>query len=289
LHWITRCHNRRVGISGNCLFVSQSSQSLYQNIASPRMPLPNIGDVSPLGEAIAGSHDGRNVLDARSHWFMDGKPTPASKAHSFVEDTRAATPLIPPLIPPNLPFGPQRDSIASSFLNPTESMTSLHQSGSSNRLNPSKSNAADFQYTGEDRYGQNYVEKSVKRSPRSRLLLFLAGLLAFVVAIVLGVYFGVVHRSKPRNNTASVPGPGHTSAASPSASATPGKPASSIVYGGDGTVVTTEQGSTFTYNNSFGGYFVYDSGNPFNNDARAQSWSPPLNQSWQFGKDQVLG
>jgi hypothetical protein len=45
----------------------------------------------------------------------------------------------------------------------------------------------------------------------------------------------------------------------------------------------------FTYRNKFGGYFVEDSGNPYNDAAQAQSYTPPLNQSWKFGQDRILG
>jgi len=179
----------------------------------------------------------------------------------------------------------QRESVASSFLVPAESPAnnSLDQANSLGPLNPSKG----VRDNGDDPDEQNFAETPVKRTPRSRLLLILAGILIVIVAIVLGTYFGVTRKSSKASNASA--GPSGQTPASPSASATPGNPKSSIVYGGDGTIVTTEQGTTFTYNNSFGGYFVVDSGNPFNNNARAQYWSPPLNQSWQFGTDQILG
>jgi hypothetical protein len=96
------------------------------------------------------------------------------------------------------------------------------------------------------------------------------------VGIALGVYFGTRSKKSIDNPSAS------PSVSSPT-------PSNSKIYGGDGTIVTAEDGTTFVYNNSFGGFFAQDPNNPFNNDARAQSWSPPLNQSWQFGKDQIFG
>jgi glucan 1,3-beta-glucosidase len=113
------------------------------------------------------------------------------------------------------------------------------------------------------------------------LLLLILLLLIVAAGIALGVYFGVTRSKNSSDNQSASP-----SAASPTSS---GQPNSNILYGGDGTIVTTEDSTTFVYNNSFGGYFAQDPDNPFNNDARAQSWSPPLNQSWQFGKDQILG
>jgi hypothetical protein len=62
-----------------------------------------------------------------------------------------------------------------------------------------------------------------------------------------------------------------------------------VIYGRNGTDVTTEDGTTFTYINPYGGYFVRDSGNPFNNDAMAQSYTPPLNKSWDWSTNQVFG
>jgi hypothetical protein len=34
---------------------------------------------------------------------------------------------------------------------------------------------------------------------------------------------------------------------------------------------------------------VSDRANPFNNDACPNSWTPPLNMSWTWGKDRVFG
>ncbi|EJD38715.1 glycoside hydrolase family 5 protein [Auricularia subglabra TFB-10046 SS5] len=50
-----------------------------------------------------------------------------------------------------------------------------------------------------------------------------------------------------------------------------------------------EDGTTFIYKNKFGGFFIADPNNPFNNGARAQDWSPALNESWDYGKDIIRG
>ncbi|KAG8764321.1 hypothetical protein FRC15_007690, partial [Serendipita sp. 397] len=50
-----------------------------------------------------------------------------------------------------------------------------------------------------------------------------------------------------------------------------------------------DDGSTFQYNNSFGGYWVYDPANPLNESARAQANSPPISQLWKWGDDQIFG
>ena len=189
---------------------------------------------------------------------------------------------------PNPSLMIQRESVASSFLVPVESVAnnSSHQANSLSPIDPSKGEAASLHGNGEDPDSQNFAETTVKRTHRLRLLLILAGIFIVIAVIVLGTHFGITRKSSKASA-----GPSGQNPATPSASASApsGNPKSNIVYGGDGTLVTTEQGTTFTYNNSFGGYFVVDSGDPFNNNARAQSRSPPLNQSWQFGTDQILG
>jgi glucan 1,3-beta-glucosidase len=44
-----------------------------------------------------------------------------------------------------------------------------------------------------------------------------------------------------------------------------------------------------TYDNSFGGTWVWDPSNPFNNEAQAQNYTPALNQNWTWGVDKIYG
>lgn len=128
---------------------------------------------------------------------------------------------------------------------------------------------------------------------RRWLWILLVGLLALaviVVAVIVPVYFKVI---KPRNNSTqssgSTPPSGSTpSAPAPTQSGDPGTVPQDATTGGDGSKVMTETGS-FIYNNSFGGFWVQDPANPFNNNAMAQSWSPPLNTSWRWGVDKIRG
>jgi aryl-phospho-beta-D-glucosidase BglC (GH1 family) len=62
-----------------------------------------------------------------------------------------------------------------------------------------------------------------------------------------------------------------------------------VQVGKDGSKVVTETGSTFTYNNKFGGYWVVDPANPFNSGAKAQSYTPALNETFKYGIDRVYG
>ncbi|KZT68170.1 glycoside hydrolase family 5 protein [Daedalea quercina L-15889] len=50
-----------------------------------------------------------------------------------------------------------------------------------------------------------------------------------------------------------------------------------------------DDGTTFTYSNQFGGYWYYDPENPLTNYACAQSWTPPINETFQYGTDNIRG
>lgn len=72
-------------------------------------------------------------------------------------------------------------------------------------------------------------------------------------------------------------------------------------------MIRLANGSTFVYSNPFGGYCksflsriwinrildisigVQDPGNPFSDNARPNSWTPPLNTSWRWGQDRIFG
>ncbi|KZV88445.1 glycoside hydrolase [Exidia glandulosa HHB12029] len=129
--------------------------------------------------------------------------------------------------------------------------------------------------------------------------LLILAIIAIVLAVVLPVYFVVI---KPKNRSGSGSG---SSSSSPSAGPKPTSPASgdtasggttgtdaqgnTFIIGTDGTTVKTADGKSFVYKNSFGGYFVQDEKNPYNDGARAQSWSPALNETWVWGVHKVRG
>ncbi|KAJ7490343.1 glycoside hydrolase family 5 protein [Mycena galericulata] len=117
-----------------------------------------------------------------------------------------------------------------------------------------------------------------RRNNRRRLTAIVAAaILVVVVAVVLAVYFTVI---RPKHNSSS------SSASSSSSSS--GSSAKTTI-GGDGSIVTTDNGTQFTYNNSFGGFWVNDPADPFNNNAQPNSWTPPLNTSWKWGVDRIYG
>jgi hypothetical protein len=137
--------------------------------------------------------------------------------------------------------------------------------------------------------GYGETSKRSKR-PWFWLLIGLIALAVIVVAVMVPVYFKVI---KPNNNSAqssnnnagSNPTSSTASAPEPTQSDAP----QVLITGGDGSRITTDTGNTFVYNNSFGGTWYHDPKDPFNLNAQAQSWSPPLNQSWRWGIDHVRG
>lgn len=130
-------------------------------------------------------------------------------------------------------------------------------------------------------------KRSAYTAPRvksKRGLIIAASILAAVIvliAIVVPIYFVMVKPKSSSNNSS-------VSTSSPTTSS--GQPSSTVVVtGGNGSTITMEDGTTFTYLNSFGGTWYWNPEDPFNNNAQAQSWSPPLNQSFRFGIDKIFG
>lgn len=122
-------------------------------------------------------------------------------------------------------------------------------------------------------------------SKRKYILAALAGLILLLLAVLLPVYFAVI-RPKSNSNLAN----DSANPANPTATGKNGTPSvAAAVTGGDGSQVTTDDGSTFTYHNSFGGYWYWDRNDPFNDGARAQSWTPALNETFNYGIDIIRG
>ncbi|KAJ6502722.1 glycoside hydrolase [Mycena vitilis] len=114
----------------------------------------------------------------------------------------------------------------------------------------------------------------------------LAALIIIVLAVVLPVYFLVV---KKKNNNVAVASSQPSGSSSSGSGGSGGKGIVGAVTGGDGSTVITANGDSFVYNNSFGGYWLADPENPFASGARANSWTPALNESWTWGVDHING
>lgn len=122
---------------------------------------------------------------------------------------------------------------------------------------------------------------------------WIIGIVAGIVIVGLGVGLGVGLNNKfnksgthvpvvevvnGETTTRMVP----TSTSAPAAEPTPTGP----ITGGNGSLVKLSNGTEVTYTNRHGGVWAYDPTNPLINDARPNSWTPPLNQSWDW--DQII-
>lgn len=159
----------------------------------------------------------------------------------------------------------------------TESPDNFHP------LVPGNEKRSAIAFGQESREEPGLKKPSIFRRPLFWLIAF-AVLTVVVLAVVLPVYFVVI---KPHNNSyngASVGG----APAGGSGSGNP-PPAGVATTGGNGSLVTTTDGTTFTYLNPFGGIWLENPNDPFNNGAYPNSWTPPLNSSWTWGVDKIYG
>lgn len=93
----------------------------------------------------------------------------------------------------------------------------------------------------------------------------------FIVLIATGIAVAVPLAIRSANN-----GGGSSSAAA-------------ATSGTNGSVITTEDGTTFTYVNNFGGQWVSDPAAPFGKGGKAQSWSKSIGEEWAWGQDVIRG
>lgn len=133
--------------------------------------------------------------------------------------------------------------------------------------------------TGAYPYRRPRMWYSVRR-PWIWLIAFLI-LAAVVLVVVLPVWFVAV---KPHRHGSTSSRTGGSSSSDGSGGGVDG-----ATWGGNGSEVLTDNGTTFTYINNFGGYWVYDAANPFNDSARPNSWTPPLSEPWNFSTNRING
>lgn len=124
-----------------------------------------------------------------------------------------------------------------------------------------------------------------KRSKRAIILGSIVAAIFVIVAVVVALYFTVIKKHSDNDSTSS--GAGGSTTSAPGSS---GTPTSNLVKsGGDGSKIPMDDGSTMTYSNKFGGTWYYDPEDPFNDSAQPNSWTPPLNQSFQYGINHIYG
>jgi len=138
-----------------------------------------------------------------------------------------------------------------------------------------------------------FVLPQSNRSRRKKILLSIVASLVVLAAAIVCIYLFVIRPKKSSNDSASANSGGdHGTTAQPTGTATAPLPTPSNtqpITGGDRSTVTMEDGTTFVYRNSFGGFWVEDPNDPFNDGARPQSWSPALNETFRYGVDLIRG
>lgn len=132
---------------------------------------------------------------------------------------------------------------------------------------------------------------SPRTRSRRRAILIVGGIALAIVIIVVtcAVYFSVKSHRDADASSDLASGSSGSSSASPTAASASGSTSNAIVTGGDGSTVTMADGTTFTYTNTFGGYWYYDPSDPLKNWARAQSYTPALNETFQYGTESIRG
>lgn len=133
-------------------------------------------------------------------------------------------------------------------------------------------------YLGDKR--ATYAPPRAKSKRRIIVWAVLGSVALLIAAVLLALYFTVWKKKG---------GSGSSGSGAPGASKPSSTPQAAVVTGGDGSKVKTEDGSQFTYSNPFGGYWYWDENDPFNNGAKAQSWTPALNETFQYGTDRIWG
>ncbi|KAH8103524.1 glycoside hydrolase family 5 protein [Cristinia sonorae] len=135
------------------------------------------------------------------------------------------------------------------------------------------------------------------RTKLTKRPIFWIGIIALVIIVILAVVLPIIFVVvKPHNRAASGPsgassdnGSDNSNGNSGDGKGGNGGSTRAVVSGGDGSTVTKEDGTTFTYKNPFGGIWYEDPAEPFANGARPNSWTPALNETWQWGVHRING
>ncbi|KZT57138.1 glycoside hydrolase family 5 protein [Calocera cornea HHB12733] len=160
--------------------------------------------------------------------------------------------------------------------------------------------AADGYYAGGGGYGAGGIglsEKPLYPQRKKRGWLWCLGITVLIgviaLAVIIPVYFLIIkpHQSKSAASSSGSNGSAGNgnSNGSGGSGTTPAPAFTGAITGGAGSTVTRDDGSTFTYVNDFGGTWYWDPSDPFNDGSRVNSWTPALNESWQWGVDVVRG
>ncbi|GAA5832811.1 hypothetical protein JCM5353_008342 [Sporobolomyces roseus] len=176
--------------------------------------------------------------------------------------------------------------------------------GSSANLNPAQRGYSDKEYAGSGLAGAGAGTAGLsslnkggsrggqggwwarKSSRTKKFILF--GLLAaiIIIAVAVAVPAAVVSNSgKNKNNDVSSANDG-TEKGIPTGATSENIDWRTAAYGGNGSTIYMENGQSFMYNNSYGGYWVSI---PFNDTAKPQRDIPALDEEWDYEKHLILG
>jgi glucan 1,3-beta-glucosidase len=112
-----------------------------------------------------------------------------------------------------------------------------------------------------------YTEKTAVHSRLSNrtkwILVAAAACIVAIIVIIVPVYFTVIKPKKTPSENVYTPNSSNGNGNNPESKG------NGNTTGGDGSTVFTATGN-FTYKNPFGGFWVYDPKDPFNNRAKAQ-------------------
>lgn len=230
---------------------------------TPMIPPPGAAQPRFLGQAL---YDG-------PHGSPDFRDSFASSQHTFPNSEYNSS-----VYALNDPAG-YRDDPRDSYYVPEHGGIAMGGPGSSTNRVMEEKRAA-------------YAPPKAKSRRRMMILAAIVALILILLAVFIPLYFTVIRKSS--NETASnsnkptkTSSNGSTGTAT-SSDATP-TPSVKAVSGGFGSLIELEDGTTMTYQNNFGGQWYWDENDPFNNGATANSWTPGLNESFQYGTTRIYG
>ncbi|KAI9629154.1 hypothetical protein KEM48_011000 [Puccinia striiformis f. sp. tritici PST-130] len=212
-------------------------------------------------------------------------PSPEPEELHHIPDSRPHSPYLPPL--PNNPFAydppigfnePPRFS-RQRHSNATWNTTSdseFTRIGTESWLHTSGSVVALDKLEETEIEGVGLIQSTHQESRRRKVIITLLGLALVIVIIIIGTVLSL-RKSRLADLGKLNPNDGTVVTAS-----------GDIIklWGKDGDKITTDNGTTFEYKNPLGGTWVSI---PFNDTAKSQADSPPLNQPWDYSNKRILG
>lgn len=144
----------------------------------------------------------------------------------------------------------------------------------------------DYRAVGLAKYGRGKDQQRMSAKKRWMIIGGVAGLIAvLVIVVVVPITTILLKDERPKNSAAS----SGSNAGSGSGSNNPSSNNPDKVLatsGTNGSTIDLGNGQSFTYINNFGGHWASQ---PLNNSARAQNYTPPLSEEFDFARNRILG